>query len=52
VIYYYYYNPVYHGSSNKIPLLVVSDNNKENMFNYVTTLLQEIRGRDRNGGES
>jgi hypothetical protein len=48
----YYYQPVHYGSAAKMPLLVVNSKYRGNMYSYVLSMLQDIRGRNSDAGES
>jgi hypothetical protein len=48
----YYYQPVHYGSVAKMPLLVVNNKNRGNMYSYSLSMLQDIRGRNSDVGES
>jgi hypothetical protein len=50
--YNYYFQPVHYGSAAKMPLLVVNSKNRANMYIYELTMLEDIRGRNSNAGES
>jgi hypothetical protein len=43
---------VHYGSAVKMPLFVVNSKNRENMYSYVISMLQDIRGRNSDAGES
>jgi hypothetical protein len=43
---------VHYGSAAKMPLLVVNNKNKVNMYSYALSMLQDIRRRNSDAGES
>jgi hypothetical protein len=48
----FYYNPVHEGSASKMLLSVVTLNTKENMNNYLLSMLKDIASKNTNRSES